>query len=398
VKPIRGIRSSRAPVVAAALLAPLCAVLWSGPSLATSACLKGDATNKLCLDVSSIPGDSVQPSQLAGTPTYVKYTAVLSNTSLATSRYVQMSFDLTPASGFVSFEAEDGITCSLSGSNVSCLVDKITRIDPLSLTLVAEAPRVPTTATAMVNTAVFGFQGNTTTLNHTLAVSSTSGKSYVPAGEEVTIVTEPETADPAEQVTAEKPLWGKVTLPPQPRDYYARVSVIDNGPAMANCVAGVSASATDGGPYVCRSNPRQWVEFDVGETAGAEEPVLFAADNPMQFTMMWDTSIVPSTQLPPSPIAPTGTPAFAVFYAQPERTPPPATVDARAFSDLCDATAPVPPCLTGVNRFDNGDWRASGLKVTDQSDLQSPLAPLVAVLDLLLGRADATGILPPIMD
>lgn len=386
----------------AVILAPLGALLWSGPGLAASGCLAGAATNKLCLSLDSIPADTVQPSGLAGTDTFVKYTAVLSNTALATSRFVDVTFALSPASGFVSFEAEAGMSCTRSGSTVSCFVDKIDRIDPLSLTLIAEAPQYPTTATQLVNTAVFGYQGNTATISESVAVSETSGTSYVPKDTQVTIVTEPETADPADQVTADNPLWGKVTLPAQPRDYYARISVINDGPQASNCVGGLFLSVTDGGPYVCRNEqaPARWVQFDVGSTPGLEDPVAFGADDPMQFTLMWDTSIVPATQLPPTPALPTGTPPFAVFYAQNE-TPTPAVVVARAFADTCSATEPVPPCLTGVQRFDNGDWLASGLKTNDGSDLlaaaDSPVARMYALLNFFMASATALPIKPPIM-
>ena len=63
---VRGFRARA--ILASALLAP-CALFWSAPSLAVSGCLTGGSTNKLCLDLTSVPGDSVQPSQLAGTPT-----------------------------------------------------------------------------------------------------------------------------------------------------------------------------------------------------------------------------------------------------------------------------------------------------------------------------------------
>lgn len=397
-----GVRGVRARVgLAAALLAPACALVWSAPALAVSGCLTGGATNKLCLELTSVPGDSVQPSQLAGTPTYVKYTARLSNTALATSRFVTVDFDLSPASGFVSFTAGDGATCSLSGSRVSCFIDKLDRIDPKTVTLVAEAPLHPTTATELVNTAVFGFEGNTATLSQSVAISTTSGSSFVPAGQEVTVVSEPETADPADQVTAENPLFAKVTLPPQPVDYYADISIIGDGPVNANCASGVFLTVFDGGPYLCRDGqaPRRWAEFDIGETEGALPPVLFTAANPMQFEMIWDATIVPAEQQAPNALFPTGVPAFAVFYAQPPQSNPyPDTVDGRAFADVCNALLPMPPCLTGVERLSSGDWRASGLKQTDQSDVPTPVDQILSMLGFVLGTADAGGLIPPIMN
>lgn len=378
------------------------AATWTAPAAAETACLKGLAPNKMCVDLGSVPGDTVQPSGLAGTPTYVKYTATIRVNGLASSRNIALTLDLSPATGFVSIEPEAGLACSITGSNVSCLADKLDGANPLTLVAIAEAPRHPTTVTELVNTAEVGWNGNTATAQRTVEVSETAGRTYVPANTEVTLVTSPEAADPAEQVTPDAPLWGKVTLPPQPVAYYARVAVIGDGPAAANCTGGLFLSATDGGPYVCRNeqDPNRWVQFDVGATPGFADPVLFGADDPMQFTMMWDASIVPATQLPPTPALPTGAPPFAVFYSTND-TPTPPTVVARAFADTCEATGNAPPCLTGVDRFATGDWRASGLKTTDGSDLvaaaRTPLERLFAALDYVVAPAGALGIKPPIM-
>jgi hypothetical protein len=397
----RFIRSFRRPaVLAGAVLFAAGALVPADPSFAEAACLKGGAANKLCVDLTSIPGDAVQPSGLAGTPTYVKYTAVLSDTT-ATSRNIMLSLDLSPASGFVSIEAEPGLSCGISGSTVTCYADKLEVVNPLTLVAVAEAPRHPTAVTQLVNTATIGWNGNTAGTQKAVAVSDTSGRTYVPAGTQVTLVTGPESADPAQQTSPEQPLFGKVTLPPQPQDYYARIAVVSDGPAISNCTAGVFTSGVDGGPYLCRTEPaggpHRWVEFDVGTTPGANPPVLFGTANPMQVTLVWDASMISSAQLPPTALAPTGTPSFAVFYAQTERTPPPATVVARAFARSCSSSAP--PCLTSVQRFGTGDWTASGLKPTDESDwlAASPLAPLYAALDFLIGEAGAGGIKPPIL-
>lgn len=398
---IRGVQGLlRVPALAGTLLAPLGALLWSGPGLAAQACLAGAAPNKVCLTLDSIPVESVQPSRLAdGQPTYVQYKAVLSNTALATSRFVELDFDLAPASGFVSVVADAGMRCTFSGSHVDCLVDKLDRIEPLNVTLVAEAPRHPTTATQLLNTAVFGFQGNTATTSKSVAVSGTSGRTFIPAGQTAVLVTEPETADPSQQVSEGSPTFGKVFLPAQPVDTYARIGIVSNGPLNSNCQTGVFFTVFDGGPYLCRDTGRRWTEFDVGVTEGAQPPALYAAANPMQFTLIYDASTIAEAQLPPSAAAPTGTPAFAVFYAQPENNPYPDSVAARAFAERCSDTGNVPPCINSVTRLGSGDWAVTGLKVNDGTDIPTPLDQLQDVLAslLMIGSADAKGVLPPIM-
>jgi hypothetical protein len=396
------VRSIRRPAIGlASALTLSCGLAWSGTGLAATSCLKGGSTNKLCLDLSSIPGDVVQPSELAGTKTYVKYTATLRNVVAATSRNVTMDLSFSPAPpSAISVATDSGVACAApTATGVSCTVDKLGYLDPLTVVVVVEAPQYPTTVTQMLATGTYGWNGNTSTTSQSVAVSDTGGRSYVPANTEVTLVTEPEASDPSTQTSVGDPLFGKVTLPPRPTAYFAQISVI-GGPAVTNCTGGFFLSATDGGPYACRNAGNRWVQFDAGSTPGSDAPVVFDAAAPMHFSMIWDASLVPATQLPPTPLTPTGTPAFAVFYSHND-TPPPAAVAVRAFSQNCSATANVPPCLIAVTHFDNNAWRAEGLKVTDGTDeialAGSPVEKLYAMLNFFLPTAQGLPIKPPIM-
>jgi len=376
---------------AAALSAAALALLWSGPSPAGSACLKGAAPNKLCLQLSSAPGSEVQPSGLAGTKTYVQYTVDLRNLVAATSRNVLATLSLEPAPpSAVAVAADAGLTCSVSGATVSCLADKLDGIDMLSFRVTAEAPTHPTTVSQIVATGVVGWNGNTTLTTHTLAVSNTAGNSYVPAGTEVTLAT-----SDSDDVTAENPRYGRVTLPPQAFDYVASIEVIGNAAANSNCVNGVYFSTTYGGPYICRdtATPRRAISIDVGNA-------VFTTERPIVFTEKWDTTIVPATQLPPTPAAPTGLPPFAQFAA-PLSTTGTAAAPYSALVLMCnDATGNLgePPCLTQVRQLPNGDWEVASLRTNDGDYYvkHSPLlAPLYAVLDFLISPAEAQTIPKP---
>ena len=375
----------------AVLSAAVLALAWSGQGVAASACLKGDALNKLCLAVNSSPATEVQPSGLAGTQTFVKYDVAIRNLVAATSRHVLTTVTINPApASALEFTATNGLACSVSGATVSCLADKLDGIDALGFTVIAEAPSYPTTATQMVATGVIGWNGNTATATQTLAVSNTAGDSYVPADTEVTLAT-----SDSDDVTAENPRYGRITLPPQPFAYVASIEVVGDAPANASCVNGFYVSTSYGGPYVCRdtATPRRALRIDVGDA-------LFTADSPIVFVEKWDTTIVPATQLPPTPASPTGLPPFAQFTASLATAGSPAAPYS-ALIALCgdDFTGALvtPPCLAGVQQLGNGDWQVDSLRTNDEGAIvrRSPLlAPLYATLDFLVKPAHAQIQLP----
>jgi hypothetical protein len=377
--------------LSAVFSAAVLALLWSGQGMAAQACLKGEALNKLCLSLTSQPATEVQPSGLATTKTFVKYEATVRNLVAATSRYVQTTVTINPApASAMTFEAEAGLVCSVSGATVTCVADKIDGIDGLDFAVIAEAPTYPTTATQMVATGVIGWNGNTATATHTLAVSDTAGESYVPPDTEVTLAT-----DDSDDVTAENPRYGRIKLPPKPFAYVASIEVVGNAPANANCANGIYLSAAYGGPYVCRDNetPQRAIRVDLGTTE-------FTAEDPIEFTEKWDTTIVPATQLPPSPAAPTGLPPFAQFTAS--RTfagSPSAPYSAWSLPCGTDSTGALveAPCIKQVQQLPNGDWQVDSLRRSHESPIvaQSPvLAPLYAVLDFLVTPAQAQIELP----
>jgi hypothetical protein len=386
-----GIGCSTARVALLAALPAAASLVWSAPAVAASACLKGDALNKLCVTVESMPETEVQPSGLAGTKTYVKYDVGIRNLVAATSRNVLTTLTIDPAPASpLTFTADAGLECSVSGATVSCLADKLGGIDPLDFTVTAEAPQYPATVAQMLATATIGWNGNTAQTTHALAVSNTAGDSYVPANQQVTLAT-----DDSDDVTAEKPRYGRITLPPQPYDYVASIEVVGDAPANANCVNGIYLSASYGGPYVCRdtATPQRAIRIDLGDAE-------FTADNPVVYVEKWDTTIVPATQLPPSPAAPTGLPPFAQFTA-PLSTAGSPSAPYSAWIVTCgvDATGALvePPCMTSVQQLPNGDWQVDSLRISHESALlvRSPvLAPLYAVLDFLVKPAHAQIQLP----
>ncbi len=358
-----------------------------------------DNTSKVCLDLNQSPSATVQPSGLAGQPTFLRYSATLRNAvKNSSSRNVLVNFTLSPATGFVEFSADNGLLCTQSGSTISCAIDKLDDTNPLRISATANAPADmgAQTAISLLNTAVFGFGGRTQTVQSSVMVSNTSGASYVPPNTTATLVTAPVSGDPSMQVNAANPLWGKAVLPPQPEGYLAQISLLQSGPSRA-CTGGLFLAQTDGGPYLCKDqdfpydsgNPLRWVMLD---TSTAD----FTVDLPMSVTVVHDPSIISRLQLPPSAVAPTGTPPYAVFYSA-LPIDGSSTYPVRAAGTVC-TTTPAPPCLNGVTRYGNGVWQATIVKVNDATDLAaapSPLAPLMAFMDYLVNVAGAGIIKPP---
>lgn len=371
----------------AILATAVLALSWSSQGSAAAACLKGEAFNKLCLAVESSPASEVQPSGLAGTRTFVQYSGRITNLVAATSRNVRATVTVSPTPPSPpSFTAAAGLACSLRGATLSCLADKLEGVDGLVFTLTVEAPPYPTTATQMLAKAVVGWNGNTATTTHALAVSNTAGDSYVPANTQVTLAT-----NDSDEVTAENPRYGRITLPAQASAYVASIEVVDDAPANANCVNGVYLSPTYGGPFVCRdlAAPNRAIRIDVGTA-------VFGADNPIVYFEKWDTTIVPATQLPPTAADPSGLPPFAQFSAPLSLTGAPSAPYA-AWAVLCgiDVSGETvgPPCINTVEQLANGDWAVDSLRISNEEELVARrtqvLGPLYAALDFLVTPAHA---------
>lgn len=369
------------------LVLPAAMLGMPGAAAAATSCLNNNL-EKLCLDITSVPGDTVQPKGLGGTDTFVKYSATFRNAGQQSTRNVILTFNLSTAAGFDSMTADPNLNCTLSGGTISCALDKFEAFKAYSISALAYPPPYTgaTTPTTMTNTGTYGWNGNTKSTVQTINVSTTAGKSYVPPNTTVTLVTDKRAEDPAQQVTPESPLWSSITLPPRPQGYYAQVFITNSGPSSAgDCLGGVFAN--QGGVYVCRdtANPTRWVQVDLPAD-------LFTADDPIEQTTYWDASIVPSTQLPPNGVAKTGLPMWAIFYNQTEQGVPYGRT--RAFSNACDSVTPVAPCLMSVEQLGSGDWRATFLKPNDGSDMQSndPLLPLVGVLNWIMNTATAVSV------
>jgi len=381
------------------------AALWAAPGLALthSACLNDQTDGrKVCVELTSQPDTKVQASKLDGVnDTYVKYTAALSNVGLPTSsRVLDVAFTLSPAVTITEFTSSGGV-CSVSGATLSCRYDKLASSQNETITMVTTTPEYagPSTSPTLTNTGVFGFNGRTATVSKTLAVSTSGGGTWVPKNKQVEIVTHPENPDPSQQVTAEKPLFAKMIIPAGDTEFEAYLAINDNTDEdlALSCTGGLFFMAnSDGGPYVCRDIGApfdsgvgtRWIEAAIGD------PNISFTGEPLKILVMWDQTIVQAAQLPPTLVAPTGTPPFAIFYHAQEPVPHDhgGTHPIRAFAETCDAGSP--PCLSDVQRYGTSDWTAT-LNLTqiyDESEADPTVPPalletLSSLMDMLMGVA-----------
>ncbi|HEX4872159.1 MAG TPA: hypothetical protein VFV27_07595 [Nevskiaceae bacterium] len=356
---------------------------------AVSTCLLDDE-KKVCVALQAAPADRLQPSGVPGgsADTYVVYDAVVTNIDEQSSRNLFVRFDLTAGSSVTGIESGPFGSCTVSGTRVHCLYDKLRANGAAEISLEVRLPDYnpdPVTGTQvpaeMVNVVTFGYQGRTAMLRRSIALDP-SGFSYIPPFAEVTLVTAPETANPADQTSAATPLFAKMKVPVADFPRLARLEIIDDGPDQsAVCLGGIYLDLLgDGGPYVCRdtANPRRWVQ------AGLEGSY---PSDPIQLTVITDASRVPATQLPPSLLAPTGTPAFALFYQAGE-------APIRAYARRCQDAAE--PCLSQVTRYGNGDWSATLFKRTlaDTPGDGTWVLPLSPAFEMPDGQVGSFGLLP----
>lgn len=374
----------------------LCGLTTMQPALAQSACLL-DNPNKLCTTFESVvPADRVQPTAEGGTPTYIDYHLTLKNLGQTSTRYVAFALATSPDANFVEFSASMP-GCTVSGADVSCQFDKIDAQATISFHALVQVPALLSPAQpdyVLANTATFGWNGNTKNVSAVTTVSVYGSASYVPPGQQVTLVTGPENPDRSLQTDADNPRWAKLTIPADfsHDGFYAKLEVVGDAPTF-DCPSGIfiETHEDDVGLYVCRdvASPNRSVRTTFSENW------LFETQ-PLVWDLAWDASIVPLIQLPPTPIGPTGTPPFAVFHRGGEDD-----AETRAYSKTCDANPT--PCVGGVQRFGSGDWTATfskrsvGAAGFDGDSSQDQLLQLPDLNCLLNGGCISTqGVIPPI--
>lgn len=344
---------------------------FNGAALAASTGCLIDDPKKICAALQWTP-DSAQPSQQNGTKTYVRYDLTLTNATNQSTRFIQVQFSLQPATAFRSVTADSRASCTIAGATISCAIDKLEAGEPMPISATAETPAAETTLT---NTVSYGWQGRTGVVDGAVAIDEQSGQSWQEPDQTVRLSTAKPASDPSQQTSPEQPIYGEIAIPPSGVGRNVFIRIVTDGPDRSPvCIGGIYLDPlADGGPFVCRDtgSPRRWVQVGADDSA-----------EPMTLRVIEDASVVPAIQLPPTLLAPTGLPPFAVFARGED-----SNAAFRAIDDACSSNAP--PCLQNVVRYPTGDWTAT-LKL-NSVDL-GPAPPLLP----LPGDLGIFGIVPPI--
>lgn len=317
------------------------------------------------LTVTSLPAQSVAPSNSAGTKTFVSYKATLRSLDVEGSpATIYLALSTQPARPVSNFAVRFvdlppnalepiGPTCSVvGGSSVRCTFSKFDSNDSYEITFRAEAPTSPGTFKLLA------YRSNQPLTNSghpagnhridtlSIPVTTTSGASFVPANTAVTVRTSPG------MPTAGNPLIGVITSPKLPYDYtmYTGVRGFEGGTDFnATGLLGIFLSLTDGGPYLARktADPTLAIEIDAETLLG--QPIEVLPDNPFIIESISDVSIVSPLQLPPTFLTPEGTPRYAFFYNG-------LGGELRAEADACGYDDAPAPCVLSRSRAANGDW------------------------------------------
>lgn len=282
----------------------------------------------VCISVSDDP--EVVPPSTADSPTYVFYSATVTNRAQSAITHVTATASFSPGLALVSAASSVG-SCTTTGGQLSCTLGMLARNASATITAVSRSPEADGTATASF-TASFDerFNDNEAPDPKQDAVSETeettvdalagTAASFVPEGASVNLSTDPTGTGVA---SPSDPLIGEVGITSAPTSVLALVEEVS---APLSCPKRV----------ICRGG--DWLHANIPGTY----------DPPLAFGFRWDSSIVPANQTAKK---------FAVLYTE--------CLDGcplKVISRNCSSPTPNAselPCLTGVAKLSDSDWVAT---------------------------------------
>ena len=311
-------RSAVFAVAAAGILALLGGAARSGATGHEKCTTSGP---RVCISVTSTP-NPVSPST-DNSPTYISYSAAVTNRSYKKAKDVDVDIALPAGSGFVSASASTG-TCTGGSGSVHCELGTLSPWATASLSLVVTAPAEEGEAAATFTVTFVTDSDDYYSEHHTLQtvelteVKATEGTAttFVPAGASVTISTDPTGTG--------------VVSPADPQSADAIVTMAPTSTtASLEEVAGALQCPDQ---TVCRGG--DWVLATI--------PGTF--DPPLAFVLRWDQTLVPKSQKAKN---------FVVL-----RTTCLDGCPIEKISRKCQSNSPTAaevPCLANVKKK-HGDW------------------------------------------
>jgi uncharacterized repeat protein (TIGR01451 family) len=282
----------------------------------------------ICADLVGSPA-SVPPTD-AESAHYVSYVSHISNDGNQSATHVTADVDLSAGMVLVSASASIG-TCSVAGQP-TCVLGRIASGAKATVEFVAQVPEAEGTATASL---VVSFDERTNDgpiadpkqdtvvpkEDTTVSVLSGTSASFVPKGATVELTTDPTGTGVA---TGTDPLIGGAVITLSPTDVTAFIDEVD---APFTCPKKV----------VCREG--DWLQASI--PGNYPNP-------PLAFPLRWDSTLIPSSL---------NAKKFALLYTE--------CLDGcqlQVISKRCSSASPATselPCLTGVAKLADGDWRAT---------------------------------------
>jgi uncharacterized protein DUF11 len=286
-------------------------------------------TNPLvCVSVTGTPA-TVAPSQ-ADSPHYVSYVAEVENRGSSTVTHVTARWALTGGLALVSADTSVG-SCTTADGVATCTLGNLAGGATAAVSLVARAPQSEGTATAAISVSfdeTFNDGTNPDPKQDTLTASAQtsvaavegSDSSFVPEGTSVDLSTDPTGTGVA-----------------TPTDSLIGGAHITSAPASVTAlIEEVAAPVACPKRVICRGGG--WLHASI--------PGTF--DPPLAFPLRWDKSLIPKGL---------NDKKFAVIYTECLDGCPLQVITAR-----CSSATPDPselPCLTGVAKLPDGDWKAT---------------------------------------
>jgi Domain of unknown function DUF11 len=282
----------------------------------------------ICVDIVGDPA-TVPPSEPGSPPHFVSYSAQVANGGPQSATHV--TADLELSGGLVLVSATPSVGSCSVGGEPTCALGRLAGGATATIDFVARVPETEGTASAKL-TAFFDETANdaptpdpkqdnvSSTEGTTISALSGTASSFVPKGASVSLTTDPTGTGVA---TGTDPLIGQAVITTSPT---ATTALIDEVTLTLPCPKKV----------ICRGG--DWFHADI--------PGTF--DPPLAFPLRWDSTLIPSSL---------NAKKFALLYT--------ACLDGCALqviSNRCSSGTPRTaelPCLTGVAKLADGDWKAT---------------------------------------
>jgi hypothetical protein len=310
-------------------------------------------------------------------------------------RHATLEMNLNPATGYSEIVAGPDLDCSASTSiTISCVTDKLDDTNPRYVTVKAPAPA----SGNLVNTAVFGWKGNTATVTTTMGTAPPpAGYTYFPPGPAML------KTKATKSVSAQDPVYSEVAFTSPAGGVMASLKIVTKNsvpkPPALPCTGGLFYTA-GGQALLCHDADNILADLTNNTLipGGDSSRYLYLdvmTDQPIEFSalVLDHSSIYPGnvqvalSALFPPPIFYAGKNADGTFTA------------VRGTGVTCASNGNVAPCMNGLQQTPEGNFEFTAKLSLDVPFIvaKTPTDHLFALMDLVLHPVVAGTIKPPVL-